>query len=82
MTTLAPLASFAVVMAAGTDREERSLRSQRSLRSPEQLGIERGTLLASFLDLMYLDVKRLAGGYRLSGVRRQDGQQPVQTRRW
>jgi hypothetical protein len=33
MTTLAALAGFAVVMAAGADREERSLRSQGSLRS-------------------------------------------------
>jgi len=32
-TTLAPLASFAVVVAAGADRGERSLRSQGSLRS-------------------------------------------------
>jgi hypothetical protein len=33
-TTLAPLAGFAVVAAAETDHEARSLRSQRSLRSP------------------------------------------------
>ena len=34
MTTLAALAGFAVVMAREADHEARSLRSQRSLRSP------------------------------------------------